>query len=263
MSEIDKFFEGLPSEDRREADIFNEKPEADLAKGTEPPVEGEGSVEERKKNRRERRREDREKSKDDMLVALNDRIIELSKPKNSDKEFKPSSEVPSEWIALYGDTPEARKAWDVNLVLLNRAKQEAKEEAISEFKNEQESAAKEQKKFESFIDNSLEDLEDDFGVDLTSDAPAARKARREFLEMIQDLSPKDDAGTIIGYADFEKTFKLYQDSRKQDKNSSTDKRKELAARSMTKGSNSPSLDQNNQDGPITWDTAKKAIRGLL
>lgn len=266
MSEIQKFFEDLPGEDKREADVFNEKPEEKPA-----PVEGEETVPEKeededskevRKNRRERRLEDKLRRKDEMLIALNERVIELSEQQKLAQEFKPTDDVPAEWIALYGDTPEAKRAWQLNQSLIHRAKEEGKQEAIQEFESKQQRQIEEQKKFENHIDSELESIEDDFDVDLTSNTPAARKARREFLEMVQELSPKDEEGNIISYADFGKTFEVYQRTRQKEKTPEVvNKQKELASRGINRA---PSAGANDApEGPINFKTARQAIGRML
>lgn len=253
MSEVDNFFNGLPSNQVTKANIF-EEPEETLGK-EDKGDEGEG-----RKNRRERRQDIRDKQKDDMIVALNDRIIELSKPQNSTQTT--SDNVPAEWIALYGDTPEAKKAWDVNKILIDRAKSEARDEAVKELEGRRTAELEEQKKFENQIDSELETLEDEFNIDLTSDSPAARKTRREFLGLVQNLSPKDDDGTILSYADFGETFKMYQKTKETKGSETLDRQKEIASRSMAKG-NSGAGDLPVHDGPITFETARKHIAQAL
>lgn len=234
-NEVDKFFEGLPEAEVKEADVF-EKPTEATEQVPEvvvekPPVPRE--------NREVRRLRAKMEEKDEMLGAMNERIIELSKGQTQ-RNLLPS-EVPPEWIALYGNTPESQAAWKLNEKLLLNFKESATQDAISKFEAKQDQIRQEQKGFESFIDSELENLEEDFNVDLTSNAPAARKNRREFLELVEKLSPKDSEGTITGYADFASTFEIYQQNKGKEKPIETsDKQKELSARTMQKpGSSNP------------------------
>lgn len=242
-NEVEKFFSDLPTNDDKEADIFGDKKETSKepaaqapAKEASVPAKGELQEDENepRKNRRHRRLEEQLERERQSNIALNERLMKVLEIKSSASE-SPSSEVPPEWIALYGDGPEAQKAWKVQERMLNTVKTQAKDEAIREIEEKQTAAKAEQRQFESFIDSQLESLEDTYDVDLTSDAPAARKARREFLEMVSSLSPKDDSGTITGYADFGSTFELYQKTKapaeaKQDE--TVNKAKEIASRSM-------------------------------
>lgn len=238
MNEIDKFFGDLPTDDKTERDIFGDgsgKPKAS-EEGVLPEngegEGGEGKGEEFRKNRRHRRLEEKMRQKDEMLIALNERVRVLSEVKNQEG-FTPG-QMPAEWVALYGDTPEAKTAWAMQERLLKEHREQAKKEAIAEFREEQANAIKQQKEFESFIDTELEDLEEEFNIDLTSNAPAAKKARREFLELVQKVSPKDENGNVTGYADFASTFELYKNQKAaaEKPNTTVNRQKEIAAQSM-------------------------------
>lgn len=260
MNEIDKFFGDLPGEDKSVQDIFNDKPGQNNL-----PAEGNGEdpngkkdegidVEkgEVRKNRRHRRLEEQLQRERESNIALNERIRVLSEVRTG-AESKPG-EMPAEWIALYGNTPEAKTAWELQERLINKAKDDAKKEAIAEFQQQQEAAVRQQKEFETFIDSELENLEDTYDVDLTSDAPAARKARREFLELVQKVSPKDEQGNIASYADFESTFELYKTQKEGAKKDPTvDRQKEIAAKTMQESSSgAPLATQRHTPGFRGW-----------
>lgn len=237
MNEIDKFFGDLPSEDLQEQDVFGEKGGQKVEDTTtqvvvEPKVpakDGEGT--EPHKNRKHRRWETNLDQRERDLIAREARIEALAGI--SQNNSSSSSDMPAEWVALYGNTPESKQAWQLQEKMFKDASERAKTEALKEFESKQEASRKEQKQFESFIDNELESLEDEYNVDLTSDAPAARKARREFLELVQNLSPKDASGTITGYADFDSTFQVYQKTRSVEKTGeNVDRKKEIASKTM-------------------------------
>jgi 1,4-alpha-glucan branching enzyme len=161
-----------------------------------------------------------------------------------------------------GDSPEAQKAWQLQQKLLQSATENAKKEALQEFQQAQDQLRNEQKQFEQLIDDELESLEDEYNVDLTSKAPAARKARREFLELVQNLSPKDENGAITGYADFDSTFQLFQKTRTQEKpNNTVQKQKEIASKTMQQPAGAPTPE--TPKGPMNWNAAKSAISRLI
>ena len=245
-NEIDSFFSGLPSEDKKIADVFDTK------------VPEEGKVEEVKeteeesdvrKNRRHRRLEEQLQRERESNIALNERLKVLAEVDRTIKET--DGAIDPRLIRVFGTTEEAKEVARHFTDILAETKESAREEALQEMESQQKAQVEEQKSYESLIDLELEALEDQHNVDLTSDAPQARKARREFLEMIQSLSPKDEDGTITGYADFGSTFDIYQS--KQTKPDNT-RRKEIASISMEKSSN-----QGNQPTRITpgfrgWET---------
>lgn len=234
QSEVEKFFDGLPSEETqgRVQDFLNEegkKPESTTpAEGgaVETPEEGTGP----RKNRRHRRLEKQLQEEREARIAAEARAAGRSEAERFAQGV--NTDLPPEWLAVYGDTPESRQAWSVQKKLFENFQESAKQSAIQEIEQRQAAARQQEKEFESFIDTELEEIEDEFNVDVTSDAPAARKARREFLELVEKLSPKDENGTITGYADFQEVWRQYSNSKTKVVDTTVDRQKELAARGM-------------------------------
>lgn len=235
-SAVDEFFNKLPSEDTTRADIFEgDKPKQDDPSATNPDKgdgEGDHSGEgtEPRKNRRHRQLETKLQQEREANIALNERVKVLSEVTRFAKEHE--GEVDPRLLQTFGTTEEGKMFAKIMSQVIADNTAKAREEAIEEMEQRQVAAREEQAQFEKFIDDELEYLEDQYNVDLTSDAPAARKARREFLELVHNVSPKDQEGVITGYADFDKTFELYQKSRQEQKPSSVDRQKEIAARTM-------------------------------
>ncbi len=252
MNEIDKFFSGLPTENKQMQEIVEDPTKIAVPVQGEPKQKVEGDEgEEPRKNRRHRRLEEQLQRERESSIALNERVKVLSEMVVGGGNT-PVGEIPGEWIALYGNTDEAKNAWAMQERLLQQATQRAKQEAIEEMQQQQFDAQQQQKDFESFIDTELENLEDTYNVDLTSNAPAARKARRELLEMVQQLSPKDEDGTILNFADFGSTFDVYQKTQTEDKSEITNKKKEIAAKSMQNSGNNTVNPQQPTPGFRGW-----------
>lgn len=231
MSEIDTFFEGLPSEDKKVADVFNDKPApAEGAKPEEKPEEGESEEQkEVRLNRRERRLQAKLQAERESNIALNERLKTLAEVERTVKET--AGEIDPRLIRVFGTSDEAKEVARHFTEILAETKESAREEALKEIEQRQAAIQSEQKEYESFIDSQLEAIEDQYNVDITSDTPAARKARREFLEMVEQLSPKDQDGTITDYADFGSTFDIYQKTRTEQK-ADNSRNKEIASKSM-------------------------------
>lgn len=243
MNEIDKLFEGLPSEDKKEADIFDE---------TKVPAKEEAKEEskedEPRKNRRHRRLEAQLEAEREARIRAEERASALSEH----SKHETAATLDERILKIYGnETPEAREAGKLLQETLVDFSSRAKKEALEEFEQRQEEISKQQKEFESFIDAELESIEEDYNVDVTSDAPVARKARKEFLEIVQKLSPKDENGTITGYADFTAAWEMYTETK--DRASTKSKQKELADRSMEKsGSGSNTVEKAPTPGFRGW-----------
>lgn len=223
--ELAKFLEDIPSEDKSESDLFGQdisSPAEEAAITETPEKEAEPY-----KNRRHRRLEAQLQTQREENI----RLKALAEGRSESQKFAQESGVDPRLLEMYGDTAEGKKAAQLHMDLLNDATSKGKEAALREIREEQERANAEQQKHESFIDSELEAIEDAYDVDITSDAPAARKLRREFLAQVEKLSPKDAAGTISSFADFNGVWETFQDKREKPDNS---KAKDLAARSMAK-----------------------------
>jgi hypothetical protein len=225
-SAVDDFFKDLPSEDKKEQDIFDDKKKDEVKKEEKPSEEDEApdSV----KNRRHRRLEQQLQKERESNIALNERIKILSETERAIKES--DGTIDPRLIRVFGPTDEGKEVARHFSEILSEVKESTRDETLREIEQKQIDEQREQKEYESFIDSELESLEDQYNLDLTSDAPAARKVRREFLELVEKLSPKDDDGTITGYADFQSTFEVYQKTKEEKPDNS--RRKEIASRSM-------------------------------
>lgn len=167
-----------------------------------------------------------------------------------------NDDVPAAWIAMYGDNEDSRKAWKHNSMILDDYKMQAKQEALAEIRSEQDRATAEVQEFEGLIESSLEDLEEEYNVDLTSNTPAAKKARSEYLDLVQRLSPKDADGNVTSYADFHETWNIYQSSRPVAPTNT--RNKDLAARSISQNSDAPAAKPGYVSGMGT-EEVRRAI----
>lgn len=248
MTQIDEFFEGLPKEDKvtdKEADIFN-KP--DTPQGENKVENDPEKDEEPHKNRRHRRLEQQLAEEREARIRAEARLESESSRFIQETD---NTDVDARWLRIYGDTPETREAWRLQKDILNDYKEEARQEALNDVHDQQIESAKLQQEAESTIDSELEAIEDEFNIDVTSNSPAAIKARREFLGMIQDASPKDENGEITAYADFGTVWEYYQLKNSKDKGS-TDRKREISSKTMNKQNGSTTTEQTITPGFNGW-----------
>lgn len=239
-NEIDKFFGDLPGEDKQAADIFDEgktpqegqAPEEGAGEGTAPAKDDEP-----RKNRRHRRLEQQLQTEREARIRA-----EAMAAARAEIPARGNESIDERLVRLYGaDNVEAQR---LTQAVIDDAVNQAEERAIARMRKEADDAQKEQAQFETYIDTELESIEDEYNVDLTSDAPAARKARREFKELVQQLSPKDENGYVTDFADFHAVWDIYQGQKAAKPNESANRAKEIAARSMQKsGGNTPAAPQ--------------------
>lgn len=259
-NEVDKFFAGLPSTDKRTADVFGDTPavekeeteENDPEKGATEDGESENG-EPVRKNRQHRRAESRKweerlTEKEREIIAREARIEERERARVAALENDPN--VDPLLVQMYGDNTDAIR---LHQQLLAKSTKDAEDRAFQRY---QESAAEEKRqrqKFESEVLEGLESIEDVYDVELTSDSPRAKKTRSEFLGLIEKLSPKNTDGDIIAYVDFDSAWNIYSATRSKDaqKTETTTRAKEIAAQTMTKattGVNAPKAVTPGFDG---------------
>lgn len=249
MNEVDKFFEDLPSQDKKAEEIFGNTPEP------------EKEVEEEPKNRAERRLAEKLQREREMSIALNQRVQDLAEQVKTLSEQKQyvaehKDEIDPRLARAFGTTPEGKELTVIFQDILQETAEKAKERAMDEFEaRQQQSTQAYQKKLgesENLIQSELESLEEEYGVDFTSNSASAKSNRKEFLELVEKLSPKDKDGAITDYADFQSTFELYKERKKPEPS----RAKELASRSMQ---TSTSTGIKAPEGPMTFNRAKREI----
>ena len=233
--ELKQFLEGIQDDnqgnDNPFASIEGEQPTIDA---NEPPADEPPAPQDDVKphNRRERRLLERLQAERESSIKMAARLEALTEVK------KATNELPDKITAIeriYGvDTPETREATAILRDALLEIKEQAKREVLEEYEarstREEEAVAE----AENILDSMLDELEDEFNVDLTSSE--AEQDRINFYRMLERMSPKDSQGNIVNYADHYAVFEAYQ-ARRQSV-TTTNPAKELAARGMNDGSGS-------------------------
>jgi hypothetical protein len=168
-------------------------------------------------------------------------------------EAKKSTEEASSYLKaverIYGtDSPEAITATEILKNALKGVKDEAKREALEEMSARQREAQEAEQHESARLDAMLEELEDEFNVDLTS--KKAKELREGFFKRLERLSPKDENGDIIQYADHRAVWEDY--SNRLQKRTET-RAKEVSDRSMQQ---STSATANKSHDP-NWEALKQ------
>ena len=253
QSEVDKFFEGLPTEDKKPQNIFDDKKVE--AESVQDKADTKEEDEDSGPNRRERRRLAKEQAERESNIILAERlraatekIEELDKTSRVAKE----SDVDPRLVRIFGTGEKETELAKLFTGLLSETKEGAREEALREIASLEESSKAEVEKAEETIDTQLEAIEDAYGIDITSNTAQATKARTQFLSLVERLSPKDDEGNITEFADFQTAYELYQDKYADKVDNS--RQKEIASRSMTRSSSSASTQRPITPGWDGWKT---------
>lgn len=182
-------------------------------------------------NREARRAKAALQSEREANIALNARLEAMTEAQKFQRDTQ-DLKVDESLLTLYGSDDNGRRAAEITQRLLEKTKSEARDEALKMFQEEQRKAQAEVGQQEKVLDEMLENVEDEFDVDLTSNTPQAKKARQTFLTLLEEVSPKDREGNVKDFADPISTFKILQSQTTKD--SQTNRAKDLSSRSMVR-----------------------------
>jgi len=241
---LQDFLKELPDADKQGADIFKEAPVEATPEKEETAEQAEVRMNRRERRSNLQRQLDEEREARIRAEARAEALAET-------RQFAKETGVDERLFNIFSNDDVGKKGAAALAEMLAENQTKAKEAALEEFRQERVREVEEQKKQESVIDSQLEALEDKYNIDLTSNAPAAAKARREFLSMVEKFSPKDESGTITGFADFDSTYEAYQASKVKPDNT---RRQDLGDRSLQSSAaiTPQAADKVEQDANLAW-----------
>ncbi len=226
-SSVQQFLNDIPTEDNVKS-ILDEKIEIPGIDRPAPSPEKGETTNRTKERRRFREWEDRLAEREQALIRQEERYKALEEIKRQNAP----QDVPVEWLRIHGDTPEAREAWRYNQELLTQKVKEARDELLASLQKEREQETIAERRATEELEDGISSLEEEYSIDLSSNAPAARKAREEYLDALTAISPKDRAtGEIKEYGDPHAAYELYL--LKKNKGSDNTRAKNLAARGVS------------------------------
>ncbi len=229
----------------------NEPFNSDPAQGTTSENE---KVPEDIKNRHIRRLEAKLQSEREASIAREARIEALSEAQKFRKES--GGDDLDEMVArIYGtDKPENAAATELLQKALRGYSERAKEEAINTFREEFRQQQQEETKEVQTVNSYIEQIEDHYGIDLSSTA-AAKERQQEFRDLWFRLSPKDADGDVKDYADPFEVYEIF--SQRQPAN----RAQSLAARGMTRSA--PVETSVEQDATLKYLKENGVLNGIL
>lgn len=160
-------------------------------------------------------------------------LIEREARQKAFEEFSSRTaptDVPQEWLTMYGDTPAARQAWGLQERLFNQREEKIRKEIRDEVSAQQRAVDEAQRETDTRLADIISEAEDIHNIDLSSNSPVARKARTLYLDALTSISPKDADGDPIGFGDPDAAYELYQSRR--EKEGTTSRAKDASSRSM-------------------------------
>ena len=172
--------------------------------------------------------------------------------KSESPQKEAGGEIPDEFLSMFGDNEDTRKAWKHQEKLFEKFVEKAKAEAVESIRSEQKAREQEVSSYENLIDDELSRIEEAHGIDFTDES------RSEFLGLVQQLSPKDGNGKIASLADFDGVYEIYRGMEK--KNPTLDRQKRLASRSGEKSGTAEVVEQSGYRKGMGFDGFRSQFR---
>ncbi len=143
-----------------------------------------------------------------------------------------ADELTETLIEIIGnDTPQKVAAVKKFRSQLEGLKESGAERALAQLREQAEAETQAEAEAVEEISNAFDAIEEEYGVDLTSNTVQAKKERNDFIDFVKRVSPKDSNGDVVQYPDFDETWKLFQSTRKPAENK---RAKDLAARGVAR-----------------------------
>lgn len=186
----------------------------------------------------------------ERLQEMEAQIAQLQESKSY--EDITTSDVPSEWKELYGDSEVAVKAYKLQLKLNERREEELIQKAKQAFERDIRMETMQLEENEEIIDDQLADLSEMKGIKLTP------KMEEDILTIVDKYSPVGQDGKYIPGAmfSFEDAFEIYMERQGNKVRQTQTARKQVAAlQGNTTGDDVGSTSSNNYNPG--WDSWRK------
>ncbi len=202
------------------------------------------------RRRREKRLEEKLQAERESNIAMAAKLEVITDSQAVRKE-------PGQYLSaverIYGtESPEAREATEILKAALQQVEESAVEKAYARYQEQTQAETQAVQAAEVELDNFLEDIEDEFNVDLTSKEAEAQ--RKGYFKLLERMSPKDRDGNITSYADHIAVWEEYQERTKKKPDNTA---RNLASRSMTQSGSSS--DSNVMNDALTRQLMENGI----
>lgn len=183
-------------------------------------------------------------------------LPEHSEERKFRQEVQDEISLPPALVKLVGnDTPEKREALKELSSYLESLPQKAQEQLQEKMMEEQRQVAEQDDAALNELNQGFEDIEESFGVDLSSNTAAVQRTRTAFVEYLRKVSHKNEDGEVDQFADIPAAWEEFQE---RNTKPSSSRARELASRGMTR-----STDTSNA-GPQgkSWKDVDRFFEGL-
>lgn len=167
-----------------------------------------------------------------------------------------NEDLPAQWVKLYGDSEESKKAWSVQQDLNRQLREDTIKEAREVVRSERYEEIERTEHNVGSIDNNLESLTDFVGRTLTE------KEESAVLDIVDDFTPKDKYGDYAGpLIPFEKAWEIYEMRTQSSKANRTQSRDQVASltSSQSQGDSNAKAEQDKNWNPLNWNGYKDRL----
>lgn len=182
-------------------------------------------------------------------------------------DFKPATpEAPSKetedemtdvLVRIIGnDTPEKQAAVKDFRRVLGSLEEKGAQRALAQLEAQAEESAEADRQAMDELDSSFEEIEDTYGVDISSNTPQARKTRVEFVDFVRKIAPKDENGEVASFPDMLSAFETFQESKQRP---ASNRAKDLASRGLSR---SKDVSTTPQTTDKSWNAVDKLFSKL-
>lgn len=156
------------------------------------------------------------------------------------------------------DTPERVQAIKDFRKQLGGLEEKGAQRALAQIQEqEREQVAKDQAAQEE-LDQYFEEIEETYGVDLSSNTSTARKTRTDFLDYVRKIAPKNEEGEVAAFPDLVASYEEFQEKSKRPVPSNA-KAKDLAARGMSRSTDASAV---KTTGGKSWKDIDKLFNNV-
>lgn len=161
--------------------------------------------------------------------------------------------LPPSFVKLVGnDTDEKKQVLKDLSSYFGSLKGEARQEFLAEMQEQERAVQKQDQAALDELNAGFEEIEDSFGVDLSSGNATAQRTRGAFVEYLKKVSHKNADGEVDQFADIPAAWEEFQSKAQRPANN---RAKSLASRSMGT--------QNVSDAPQIADRSWKGVDKFL
>lgn len=148
------------------------------------------------------------------------------------QEFQSEINLPPALVKLVGnDTPEKREALKELAEYMESLPKKAQEQFRAQVEQEQRELVEQDSAALNELNAGFEEIEESYGIDLSSNTAQAQKTRALFVEYIRKVSHKNEDGEVDQFADIPAAWEEFQE---RNKPQSASRAKGLASRGVTR-----------------------------